>query len=132
MKLKRYENYSIVLFLSIFIIFIELCFFTLLSCIKEYKYEKISGIVVKKNLLMVVASPTTRKILYKNKYLYSNDKKIKYEIIEEQDKIDDNYNEILIKYNFNKEYKDKETISISVKKEKYKLIEIFKIIWDGD
>ncbi len=77
MKLKRYENYSIVLFLSIFIIFIELCFFTLLSCIKEYKYEKISGIVVKKNLLMVVASPTTRKILYKNKYLYSNDKKIK-------------------------------------------------------
>ena len=81
---------------------------------------------------MVVASPTTRKILYKNKYLYSNDKKIKYEIIEEQDKIDDNYNEILIKYNFNKEYKDKETISISVKKEKYKLIEIFKIIWDGD
>ena len=42
------------------------------------------------------------------------------------------YHELLIDFRFDKKYKTSDVVTISIKKEKYRLIEMFKLIWDGD
>ncbi len=39
------------------------------------------------------------------------------------------YHEVIVKFNFSKKYKDNDVLNISLKKEKERLIDIFKIIW---
>lgn len=114
----------------------ELVFLIILFESKEYKYEKLTTTVVKKDLVLLVVSKDTKQILYKNKYLYLNDKKKKYRIVEERKSVirqgKKKYYELLISYKFDKNYKSSDIMSISIKNEKYRMIEIFKLIWDGD
>lgn len=136
MRIKKYEKNSFVLFICFIIFIFELIFFILIYERKEYKYEKITTTVVKKNLVLIVVSKDTKQILYKNKYLYLNDKKKKYAIVEERESVirqgRKKYYELLISYKFDKNYKSSDIMSVSVKNEKYRMIEIFKLIWDGD
>ena len=86
--------------------------------------------------MTIIIPNEKRKVLYKNRYLYHNDKKIKYRIIEEKKNLYKNngkqYHELLIDFRFDKKYKTSDVVTISIKKEKYRLIEMFKLIWDGD
>ena len=136
MKTRKYEKFSLVLFLCLFVLFLEFIFILFLFNNKEYKYDQYTGVVVKDNLMTIIIPKEKRKILYKNRYLYHNDKKIKYRIIEEKKNLYKNngkqYHELLIDFRFDKKYKTSDVVTISIKKEKYRLIEMFKLIWDGD
>ena len=122
--------------MCIIIFIIEVIFTFLLITTKEYKYKKINGVVVKDNLVDIVIPSKEKNIIYKNKYLYLNDKKIKFKIVEEKKNVykhnKEKYHELLVSYKFDKKYKTSDILSISIKKEKYRLIEIFKLIWEGD
>ncbi len=136
MKTRKYEKFSLVLFLCLFVLFLEFIFILFLFNNKEYKYDQYTGVVVKDNLMTIIIPNEKRKVLYKNRYLYHNDKKIKYRIIEEKKNLYKNngkqYHELLIDFRFDKKYKTSDVVTISIKKEKYRLIEMFKLIWDGD
>ena len=136
MKTRKYEKFSLVLFLCLFVLFLEFIFILFLFNNKEYKYDQYTGVVVKDNLMTIIIPKEKRKILYKNRYLYHNDKKIKYRIIEEKKNLYKNngkqYHELFIDFRFDKKYRTSDVVTISIKKEKYRLIEMFKLIWDGD
>ena len=136
MKVKKYERFTLMLFICILVFTFEVIFVIYLISTKEYKYDKINGVVVKNNLIDIIISKEQRDIMYKNNYLYMNEKKIKYKIEEERKNVykhnGKKYYELLISYRFDKKYKSSGIISISIKRKKYRLIEIFKLIWDGD
>lgn len=140
MKIKKYESNEIIIVLSIIFIIITITLFVSLFKRKEYKYDELTGIVLGDNLLIIVAEEKTRKTIYNNSSMYLNSKKEKYKIVEDNGVIltkDKNkYYELLVKIKFDKKYKSNDTIKLSIKTEKIKtekmrLIEMFKIIWEG-
>lgn len=135
MKIKKYESHEIIIVLSIIFIIITITLFVSLFKRKEYKYDELTGIVLGDNLLIIVAEEKTRKTIYNNSSMYLNSKKEKYKIVEDNGVIltkDKNkYYELLVKIKFDKKYKSNDTIKLSIKTEKMRLIEMFKIIWEG-
>lgn len=135
MKIKKYESNEIIIVLSIIFIIITITLFVSSFKRKEYKYDELTGIVLGDNLLIIVAEEKTRKTIYNNSSMYLNSKKEKYKIVEDNGVIltkDKNkYYELLVKIKFDKKYKSNDTIKLSIKTEKMRLIEMFKIIWEG-
>ena len=135
MKLKKYENYTYMIFLSLIIFIVEIVFIIFLYSHKEYSYKKLIGIKINKNQILLVLTKKERSILYKNEKLLIDNKDLKYNIINDTNIINENnkkYYEIIIKCQLSTKYKTKESIHISIKDEKFRIIEIFKIILDGD
>ncbi len=135
MKVRNYEKKTLIVFISIILFILEIFFLMIISIKKEYNYTKVTGIVLKENLLIIVASKEERKNFYNNSHIYLDSKKRKMKIIEDRGAIitKDNkkYYELLIKVKFTKKYKANDIIPISIKTEKKRLIEIFKIIGEG-
>ncbi len=135
MKVKSYEKIILIKLLIIGILLLELIFFYLLYTHKEFNYKKMNGIVVKDNVMVLVLSKEERKILYKNSYLILNDKIRKYTILEDKGvfikKDDKKFYEIIIKTKFDKKYKTNDSIEVNLKNNKYRIIEMFKLIWKG-
>lgn len=102
---------------------------------KEFSYQKIIGIVVKKDYVLLMVDKKERKILYENKILYLDDKKRTYELIRDRGKImkknKKDFYEIEIKVEFSNNYKANDGIQLVFPKKKYRRIEIFKIILGG-
>lgn len=99
---------------------------------KIYDYQKLTGIVLKDDLLIVVASKEERKLLHNNSSIYLNSKKESFNILEDRGAIitqnGKKYYELLIDTKFDKKYKANDTLSVSIKTKKKRLIEIFKVI----
>lgn len=135
MKVKKYETKEIIIASSIIFIISMIALFIFLYERKEYKYEELTGIVLADDLVIIVAKKETRKNIYNNSFFYLNSKKKKYKIIEDRGvvlrKEKNKYYELLVKIKFDKDYKPNDTIKLSVKTEKMRLIEMFKIIWEG-
>ena len=121
--------------LLIGILLLELIFFFLIYTHKEFNYKRIDGIIVKDNVIVLVLSKEERKILYKNSYLVMNDKIRKFNILEDNGvfikKGNKKYYEIIIKTKFDKNYKKNDSIVINLKNNKYRIVEMFKLIWGG-
>lgn len=136
MKKRNYENNSLILYISLFIIISELLFIILLTSHKEYMYKKEYGLVVKQNLITIIMSNKERQILNKNNYIYVNSIKKKYKVIEiRKDSITKNkekYSEVILKFKFDKKYKTNDIIEIVIKDDKKSIVEMFKLLWEGD
>lgn len=136
MKVKNYENKTITNLLLVLLILIEIIITGILFTKKIYLYEPISGVVIKDDLIVLIINDNTKKILNKNNSFYLNNKKIKYKVVEDRGYIfkrnKEKYSEILISFKFDKKYKVNDSLQLMFKKEKIRLIEIFKIIWEGD
>jgi len=136
MKQRNYENNNLIIVLSIFIVLLEIIFLVQLISKKIFIYQKISGIVMKDNTFLLVMDINERKNLYKNKYIYYENKKIKYKMLKDNGPIitKDNkkYYEITIKTNKSIKQKSNSSITFAIKEKKINLIKIFKLIWDGD
>ena len=134
MKIKNYEKKELVLLFSIIIIFIESILVFVLFNVKENKYIKIKGLVIKDNLVVVVIDKRERKIIYSNKILYLEDSKKKYKIREDRGvlikKDKSNYYELVLEVSF-KNKKTNDVLELVIKEKKFRLIEIFKLIWEG-
>ena len=136
MKIRNYEKISTLYLIIIIIIFAELIGISILSTFKTYSYRKISGIVTNKNILVLMLNENDKKLIYKNQNAYIDNYCKKYKIIENKGKLfsreKDDYYEIIIDINFSNRYKPNDVIELSIKDKKYHLIEMFKIIWEGD
>lgn len=136
MKVKNYEKKELLVFISIILLILEILFGVYLFIKKDYEYEKISAIVLKDNLLIIVADKTERNNINKNNFVYIDSKKERYKLIEDKGVImtkeNKKYYELLIRVKLNKKYKVNDTINLSIKTKKIRLIKIFKIIWEGD
>lgn len=135
MKKRNYENNILILFLAIILFIFEIIFILILFLKKEYNYIKLTGIVMKDNVLIVVVSKNEKTYFHNNFFLYLEGKKKRFKIIEDRGAIMSHnkkkYHELLINVDFNKKYKANDTISLSIKTKKKRLIEIFKIIGEG-
>ena len=135
MKVKNYEKKDLVILSTIIIIILEIIFLIYLCTTKIYTYQKISSIVVKDNLVTVIVSNKDRKLLYKNKKLFLNNKHLKY-VIEKDNglilKKDKKYYQLLLKLNFDGHYKANDVLELTIADKKEPIIKMLKKIWEGD
>ena len=137
MNYSRYERFGLLIFFIIILILFEVIFIINIMREKNEIYISFSGVVMKNNIGLFIINDKDMKILYKNKYLYFNGKRIKYsieKITKDVIKKDNNkYNEVLLRFKFSKKkYKDNDVIDISIRRDKESIIKMFKIIWRGD
>ena len=134
---SKYERFGLLIFFIIILILFEIIFIINIMREKNELYISFSGVVMKNNIGLFIVNDKDMKILYKNKYLYFNGKRIKYsieKITKDVIKKDNNkYNEVLLRFKFSKKkYKDNDVIDISIRRDKESIIKMFKIIWRGD
>lgn len=136
MKMYKYEKYTSIFILSIFLIVVEIGLFSFVLSIELFCYRVISGIVIKENEVLMVVSEEERKLLYKNHTVIINDKKVSYSIGEDKGILlkngSNSYYEIVleIKTPKNKQYND--ALSFTIRDKKQKIINIIKTMWEGD
>ena len=133
MNYSKYERFSIIIFLIIILLIFEIIFIISIFNEKNELYISYSGVVMKSNLGVFIINNNEMNILYKNRYLYFNGKRIKYsieKITKDVIKKDNSkYNEVVINFKFSKKkYKDNDVINISIRNEKEPIINMFKII----
>lgn len=137
LKCNKYERFGLIIFFIIILVVFEILFIVNIFKEKNELYMSFSGVVVKNNIGMFIINNEDMDIIYKNKYLYFNGKRIKYSIEKiTKDVIkkdNDKYNEVLLRFKFSKKnYKDNDVIDISIRMDKEPIIKMFKIIWKGD
>ena len=134
MRQKAYQSRLLITYLIMLTIILEVVFIFILNSYKIYKYKEFYCIMSQKNTCLLVIKKKEKKLLYKNSILYIKNKKIKFQIVEDNGivitKNKEIYNEVLIKLSRN--YPGKETLNVLLPDKKIKLLEIFKLIWEGD
>ena len=136
MRQKKYEGKKLISFIFIMNIVLEIII--LLFCIKTYQftYKKITGIVIKKDLLLVIVDKKERKLLYDNKKIYLEDKYITYKIEEDKGKIlkksNKNYYELIISAKISNTLKANDSINISIEDKKISMIKLLQKLKEGD
>lgn len=136
MRQKKYEEKGLISFIFLIIIILETI--SLIICIKTYQftYKKITGIVIKKDLLLAIVDKKERKLLYDNKKIYVNDKYIMFKIEEDKGiilkKNNKNYYELIISTKISKSLKPNDSIDISIKDKKISMIKLLRKLKEGD
>ena len=136
MKKTSYEKTTIIYFLVFITYVLEITSVILLCINKIYSYQKLSGIVINKNHILIMADGYERKLLYQTKKIYIDNQNITFEIVEDKKTTltsnKKEYSEIIMKVKYQNDYKENDVITLSIKNKKYRLIEMFKIIIEGD
>ena len=85
-------------------------------------------------MIFVIVNKDERKIIYSDKVLYFNNERYKYNIVEDRGivmkKNNENYYQLVLEFKL-KNMKANDVVEIVFTKERMRLIEIFKIIWEG-
>lgn len=129
MKQKNYEKKTLVLFLTILLWIIEICFIIYLSNIRIIKYKLFQVIMISNKEGVVYLSKEDKKLFYKSSYYYYKDKKYYFEIIDEK-KVNDLI-EIKLKTSI-KNLKENDIITISIENKRISELETIIDIWGGD
>ena len=133
---KKYENLTKIKIITVLLIIIQLIFILLMTNYKVYKDKTLTCIVMNKNICLLVLDDKEKELLHKNMKLYVNNKENTFKIIEDNNVAVTNgkkkYKEILIKVDLVKSYKTNDTVKLTIRERKIKLIEIFKVILEGD
>ena len=128
-----YEKDQLLIFTSFFFIVIELfCFINL--CFKNFRtFEMIQGVVVSDNYFKSYVDSKTIKKLKSIKFVYIDNKKYSFEIINIERKVlrknKSWYHEILVRCKFPKEYVENDAVTITYESNKKKLYYIFNSCW---
>ncbi|MBR6137664.1 MAG: hypothetical protein IKQ06_05870 [Bacilli bacterium] len=129
MKQKNYEKKTLVLFLTILLWIIEICFIIYLSNIRIIEYKLFQVIMISNKEGVVYLSKEDKKLFYKSSYYYYKDKKYYFEIIDEK-KVNDLI-EIKLKTSI-KNLKENDIITISIENKRISELETIIDIWGGD
>ena len=131
MRIHNYEKKSLILYISVILLILEITLFIYLKKTKEFQYEKITGYIISKNEILITPTKRIRKMLYKNKKIYIKDHLLSYEIKEDKGVLlesnNKRYYELIIKAKIPSN--NNRIIEISIKKEKKDIITIFKSVW---
>ena len=135
MKVRNYEKQGLIIFILIVLIIIEILSFIVLYKYKVYEYKKLMGVISNKNIVTLVVDKNDKKLLYKNKKVYIDDKLLEYKIIENKgyiiNKNNIKYYEVLIETKTPKNKKISDYIELSVRNKKINILELFKQIGEG-
>ena len=136
MKSKRYESMTFiytVIFILIIIVFL-LLIFSLNKNIKTYKV--INSSVFKDNVVEAIVTDKQLKMIYNNKYLFLNRKKVLIRIIEINKSVlvrkNNEYHRVLLKVKLKKNCKVNDIKSLVLFNRKVNIFEMIKIIWKGE
>lgn len=136
MKVRNYEKQVLIIFILIVLIIIEIFSFIVLYNYKVYKYKKLTGIISNNNIVTLIVDKEEKKLLYKNKKVYLNNKSLEYRIIEDKGYITkkDNtkYYEIIIFVKTPKNKKSSDYVELSIKNKKINILKLIKKIGEGD
>ena len=123
---NKYEDFSIVIFILIITIILEIIFFISLFNLKISTYKVFSGVISNHNNINIIVNKKELNILRDNKRLLYKNKYYDYEIESIDRESINNY--ILV--NIKTKVKSKEdVVSISVLDNKISFTKIFRIIW---
>jgi len=135
MKIRNYEQLNKIYFGIILLFILEIIGIVFIYHQKHFSYQLLSGIVVKKDYLLVMITKEERKNLYQNNTLYLKGIKKKYKIVKDHGKMltknKKDYYELTIKLSFSEKYKPNDVLELAVAEKKYRQIEIFKMILGG-
>ena len=133
---KNYEKNKLLIGLIFVFMVVELIVVYTLFSSSYRKFKTIDGIIITKNYIKSYVDSTTLKKLKSSNYFYLDNKRLSYEIINiEKDVLKQNnksYNEVMIKFEIPKKYKDNDTVKISIYCEKEKIYKIFIRSWEDD
>ena len=136
MKVRNYERQGLIILILLILITIEILSFIVLYNYKVYKYKKLSGIISNNNMVTLIVDNSDKKLLYKNKKVYLNNKLLEYKILEDKGYItkknNTKYYEILIKVKTPKNKKSSDYIELSIKNKKINILKLIKKIGVGD
>ena len=131
MRIHNYEKKSLILYISVILLILEIILFIYLKKTKEFQYEKITGYIISKNEILITPTKRIKKMIYKNKKIYIKDHLLSYEIKEDKGVLlesnNKRYYELIIKAKIPSN--NNQIIEISIKKEKKDIITIFKSVW---
>lgn len=123
---NKYEDFSIVIFILIITIIMEIIFFISLFNLKISTYKVFSGVISNHNHINIIVNKVELDILRDNKRLFYKNKYYDYEIESMDRESINNYILVIIKTKI----KSKEdVVSISVLDNKISFTKIFRIIW---
>ena len=131
MKIRNYERVSIMYFMVILVLLLEGIGILVIQNIKVRKYNLYSTIITENNERLILTDKSNKKIIYKNTFLYLENKKIKYKIKEDK-KIDNNLYEIHLSFSSDKKYSKKDIVVVAIEKQKTPIFEVLKNGWGGD
>ena len=136
MKVRNYEKQGLIILILIILILIEILSFIVLYNYKIYKYKKLTGIISNNNIVTLIVDKEDKKLLYKNKTIYLNNKLLEYKILENKGYItkknNTKYYEILINIKTPKNKKSSDYVELSIKNKKINILELLKKIREGD
>ena len=135
MKVKNYEKTSLITLIIIILMVIEMVLGVFLYQFRIYNYKKLTGIIFNNNLVTLIVDKNDKKIINSNRFLYLNNKRLKYKIEEDKGfimkKNNKKYYEILINIKTPKNKKTNEVLEFTIKTKKERITRIFKKIWEG-
>lgn len=133
---KSYEKFRLIFFIVVIFILFEIVTVGTFYSKKYRDYKILNTIVITGNYTKSYLDSKEYNLVKSNNYLYIDDKKTKYEIVDVKKNVlrQDNrwYHEILFKIKFSSRYKDNDTVSIIVYNHKEFLFNIFKKCWEDD
>ena len=135
MKSRSYEKNMLITFLMILFFIIFLFYFFFILTYKLEDYQMLSCNISHYDVLCF-PSVSERKIIYANKYLYVDDKKLKYKIIEDKGIVLENngssYYEMVLQFDIPSHYKEHDIITMSIQNKRIQLFKIIQDVLEGD
>lgn len=134
MKIRNYEKVYLVIYMILLLFIFEILFACYLVFDKRYEYIKFNGIIRTDNFVMIMVRDSQYKYFYQSNYLFHDSKKKKFDIVEINKNVykekNEYYHSILIKVKTDSSSIDNDVYVFSLVTEKYRNIEIFKMIWE--
>lgn len=129
---KNYEKNQLIISMSF--IFLILCsiFVVNIFTYRYRNYKVLNSVLITKDYIKLVVTDEDLKKLKGSNYIFIDDKKVKFKIIEIVRNVlkkEKNYHEVVINTNTNKRYHDEDYIKITIYDDREKLINIFKSCW---
>lgn len=133
---KMYEKRGFIYFSILILFIVEILFIVFLIKKKIIIYEKFSGVVVKKNMVVFVLNDDELKLFYKNKKIYIDGEVCYFQfnkVIEDILKRDGViYHQLFIEYDMGDELKENDVVNVTIAKENRSVLNIFRVILEGD
>ena len=134
MRDKNYEKQNIIILITLIVITVEIVLLIKTITFKMPTYKKISGIVIKQDLLSVIVSKEDKKLIYQNQKVYLNNKTMIYEIYKDNGliiKSSKKYYQLFLKIKIRKKNKTGDIIDLTITDRKKTIFKIFKNSWKG-
>lgn len=133
---KNYEKYYLTIVLTILLLLTEFCLLSFSLQKRIIIYRSLTSTVITHDLIEVVMDDKDLKALYKNKYLYYNNKKypIKIEKITRNilQRNNNYYHYVILDLKLPKKVKVNDVIKFNLEDYKISLVDMFKTCWKGD